>query len=101
MSTPRLELSVYGAKAAYPAFLADGLGNCARDNRPDDFTEDGTRTQQQENARERARRVCYGCPFLRQCRAWAVDTFQQGVYGATTTVERREIRERQGGSKAA
>jgi hypothetical protein len=101
MSTPRQELSVYGAEHAYPPYLAEGLGNCANDPSPDDFTEDGTRTRQERDARERARVVCYGCPFLLPCRAWAIDTKQQGVYGATTTAERRLINERRSSGQAA
>ena len=79
--------------AAYPPFLAQGLGNCATDEAPDDFTESGGRRSQVQR-RERARRVCIGCPFLDPCRTWAMDTKQNGVYGATTTQERRRIRAR-------
>ena len=79
--------------AAYPLFLAQGLGNCADDPMKDDFTEDGNR-RGQVRKRERARRVCIGCPFLDPCRTWAMDTKQNGVYGATTTQERRRIRAR-------
>lgn len=81
--------------AAYPLFLAQGLGNCATypNEMKDDFTEDGHRAGQIRR-RERARRVCAGCPFLIECRDWAMDTKQEGVYGATTTQERRRIRAR-------
>ena len=77
--------------AAYPPFLAQGLGACASDPFPDDFTEAGERTSQRRR-RERAARVCDGCPFKRPCREWATATKQQGVYGGTTTQERRRMR---------
>lgn len=91
--TPRAELSVYGAEHAYPPFLAEGRGRCATDLWPDDFTNDGI-GQADAMARERARRVCLRCPFRLRCAEWAIATVQQGVYGATTTQDRREIRER-------
>lgn len=79
--------------AAYPAFLAQGQGKCASvpTERLDDFTESGSRRSQVER-RERARRVCVGCPFRYPCANWAIETEQEGVYGATTTAERRHLR---------
>lgn len=77
--------------AAYPAFLAGGQGNCATDEFPDDFTEAGERTSQRHR-RARAVKVCNGCPFKQPCLEWAVETKQQGVYGGTTTQERRRMR---------
>lgn len=77
--------------AAYPAFLAQGLGKCATDPAPDDFTASGGRRSQVER-RERARRVCIGCPFRYACANWAMETDQEGVYGGTTTAERRRLR---------
>lgn len=86
----RQELSTYGAVPAYSPFLVTG-GACATEGNPDDFTEDGTRAAD-IRARERARHVCYLCPFRRPCKEWAIATVQQGVYGATTTEERRHLR---------
>ena len=88
MSNPYSAVTV---AAAYPTFLRDGAGKCKTHPTPDDFTEDGQRKGQRA-ARERARRTCWGCPFLKPCHAWAVDTMQEGVYGGTTTEERRNKR---------
>ena len=74
--------------AAYPPFLARGLGDCAGSAFPDDWTEDGDRPWQKA-MRERARSVCQGCPFKMPCRRWAAETDQQGMYGAVSTSERR------------
>lgn len=78
--------------AAYPAFLAQGLGKCATYpvSMRDDFTESGGRRSQVER-RERARRFCVGCPFRYPCANWALETGQEGVYGATTTAERKRL----------
>jgi WhiB family redox-sensing transcriptional regulator len=87
--------STFAASLAYPPFLADGIGACAGDPAPDDFTEDRHRHIYRD-LRERARQVCYGCPFVNPCREWALATYQQGMYGATTTQERRVLRRRAG-----
>lgn len=83
--------STFAAGLAYPPFLADGTGACAGDPAPDDFTEDRHRRIYRD-LRERARRVCKSCPFEIQCREWALATGQQGMYGGTTTQERRVLR---------
>jgi WhiB family redox-sensing transcriptional regulator len=41
-----------------------------------------------------AKKVCRRCPVLEQCRDWAVDTGQDGVWGGTTEAERRTLRRR-------
>ena len=76
--------------AAYPAFLRNGQGACATHMFPDDFTESGDRTSQRR-CRARAIKVCNGCPFKEPCLTWAIKTKQQGVYGATTTQERKAM----------
>lgn len=91
MTTTRPERATFGAEAAYPRFLAEGLGRCAGDLFPDDFTEDGIE-RAQVAMRERARRVCLLCPFRRVCAEWALEHHAQGVYGATTTREREGMR---------
>lgn len=74
--------------SAYPYFITEGRGACADDPFPDDFTEDGLRPWQKAQ-RERARLVCYECPFRAPCRQWAAETGQQGMYGGVSTRERR------------
>lgn len=86
--TPRPDVFIPGPEQEYPPFLAQGRGLCAGDPTPDDFTEEGDRPWQKA-ARERARGVCTFCPFRVPCRDWATETDQKGVYGATTTKERR------------
>jgi WhiB family transcriptional regulator, redox-sensing transcriptional regulator len=41
---------------------------------------------------ERALAVCRRCPVLATCRRYAMDTGQQGIWGATTDDERRAMR---------
>lgn len=87
----RQEDDTFGAVAAYPPFLAEGKGQCATFPEPDWFTEDGHR-ERQILKRKVAVMVCLGCPFRYPCANWALATDQQGVYGATTTAERKAMR---------
>lgn len=77
--------------AAYPTFLVSGQGLCGTDPFPDDFTEAGERTGQRKR-RARAAKVCTDCLFKEPCLTWAIETKQQGVYGGTTTQERKAMR---------
>lgn len=79
------------ARQEYPAFLADGAGDCATWPYPDDFTAEG-RTAAGRAAQERAKAVCRACPFRVGCLEWAERTNQEGVYGAATTTERARQR---------
>ena len=76
-----------------PRFLAEGRGNCAGYPSPDDFTEEGI-SRKDAATRRRAQRVCAGCPFKYPCANWAMEHNQEGVYGGTTTAERRRERAR-------
>ena len=44
---------------------------------------------------EQARAICRSCPARSVCRDWAVKTGQDGVWGATTESERRNLRRNQ------
>jgi len=39
-----------------------------------------------------AKAVCAGCPFRLECRRWATDTLQQGIWGGTDETERAMAR---------
>ncbi|KAB7850351.1 WhiB family transcriptional regulator [Streptomyces mobaraensis] len=44
---------------------------------------------------EQAKAVCFGCPVIDACRAWALDTHQDhGVWGGTSEAERRAYHRR-------
>lgn len=43
-----------------------------------------------------AKAVCSGCPFQRPCLAYALTHHVTGIWGATTTDERRSLRRRHG-----
>jgi WhiB family transcriptional regulator, redox-sensing transcriptional regulator len=40
---------------------------------------------------ERARAICRRCPVLNTCLRYAMDTHQEGIWGATTDDERRAM----------
>lgn len=40
----------------------------------------------------RAKETCAGCPFVKQCLQAALDNNETGVWGGTTTNERRKIK---------
>jgi WhiB family transcriptional regulator, redox-sensing transcriptional regulator len=42
---------------------------------------------------ERARAICRRCPVLTTCLRYAMDTHQEGIWGATTDDERRAMRQ--------
>jgi hypothetical protein len=49
-----------------------------------------------------AKRVCLGCEVRTQCLEWALKNGERGIWGATTTAQRRRIlRERQDGPDPA
>ena len=38
-----------------------------------------------------AKRVCASCPILSDCLKWAIDNFEEGVWGGTTGWERQRL----------
>lgn len=57
-------------------------------------TDFGGRTEESAAAVEAAKAICRPCPVRRECREWALDNENWGVWGGTTAYERRKIRER-------
>jgi WhiB family redox-sensing transcriptional regulator len=43
-----------------------------------------------------AKVLCWGCPVRRDCLTWALAADADGIWGGTTTDERRAVRKRQG-----
>lgn len=87
--TPRKGLQ--GTVAAYPPFLRDGQGKCA-DADPELFVTEGDRGARRARRLIEARSICATCPFRVPCAQWADDTNQSGVWGGTTTEQRRTRR---------
>lgn len=79
------------AVRAYPVFIAKGRGACG-DADPDLFTGYGDRGQNRRKREAVAKAVCAGCPFRLECRRWATDTLQQGIWGGTDETERAMAR---------
>ena len=82
--TPKNEV---GTKA--PAF--DGSQPCAQSDPdiffPDDFDDQASKTKQ-------AKLVCNSCTFIADCLDYALKTEMVGIWGGTTTYERKEMRKR-------
>lgn len=57
-------------------------------------TDFGGRTEESAAAVEEAKAICRPCPVKDECREWALDNENWGVWGGTTAYERRKIRER-------
>lgn len=62
----------------------DGTQPCAKD--PDRYTENWT---SRPIPVEVARRACEGCKFIELCRDYATEAKENGIWGGTTTEERR------------
>lgn len=85
-------------RRAFPPFMHGPIPMACKDaGDPDAFTEEGTTKAGRERT-ERAKAVCRMCPLRAVCAEWAITTGQLGVWGATTTAERRKMRQyRDGG----
>lgn len=58
------------------------------------FTPEGMCGTLARQYNERAKRLCRGCPIFWECRRFALETEQIGVWGGTDNVERDKIRVR-------
>lgn len=75
---------------AYPDF--PGAACHAPDVDPDLFVGDGDRGLKRQQRIAEAKAICWRCKWCHDCGLWAYRTHQTGVYGATTTSERDEMR---------
>lgn len=99
----RYALNSDRAVPAYPPFLADAVRTPCKDNKAtrDLFVMDEDRGLARERRVETAKVICSTCPFERECEQWAVDTYQTGVWGGTTDLERAHTRKRRTSYAAA
>lgn len=76
-----------GRKYLKLLFRLDGRQKCAEE--PDKWTENWTSRPIPE---EVAERMCAGCPFLEECRDYALEAGEdKGIWGGTTPDMRRKI----------
>ena len=74
------------AQPERPNWMAQG--SCL-DHHPDDWYADSG------YAMQRAKRICAGCPSLRECLDWALETNEQwGIFGGLTRQERVNLKRR-------
>lgn len=76
----------------YPNFYNKGTAPCTQADW-DDFIPP-LDAPESAIATARAKKVCRGCNYLSECLEWAVYNGEPGVWGGTTTQERRRIRSR-------
>jgi WhiB family redox-sensing transcriptional regulator len=83
----RLDVSVSG-----PPWLKGEDAPCRRSD-PELLFPDNYGLQYRKQIEE-ARDLCLSCPFLEDCRSWAVSMpeLNHGIYAATTPPQRRRIR---------
>lgn len=86
------------AERVYPPFMAERghLARCTMAN-ADLFTSYGDRRGTRVKREALAKAVCVECPLRIECRDWATDTYQQGVWGGTNEIERGFLRSPKGG----
>ena len=82
----------------FPKFIDKGKPKCAETD-PDIFFPDPEVPGSEERTR-RAKRVCASCPYLDECKQWAIDNYEIGIWGGTTDSDRRGIRRGQRPNKA-
>lgn len=80
---------IYGDK--YPDFWSKGPAPCSVD--PDAMFPEGRGMHSQE---QRMVVVCNGCPYLAECRQFAIENDEWGVWGGTTREQRKVIRKELG-----
>lgn len=75
----------------YPDFTSKGPPPCSMTD-PDAFFPEAENEGSISRANE-AKKVCLsGCPYIKECFAWAMSNREQGVWGGTSTKERITLR---------
>lgn len=80
-------------KRAYPRFLDERRGLCAGED-PELFSDTTGRGRVRLDRMDKAKKICAQCPFKAPCLAFALETFQEGVWGGTADEERTWMRRR-------
>lgn len=75
-----------------PAWMAEAA--CRGRPTAEFFPPPGRGGQHERSRGADALLVCERCPVARSCASWANEEGLEGIYGATTTAERREMRHR-------
>lgn len=76
---------LYGDR--YPDFWSKGAALCSAD--PDTFFPEGRGAPYRE---KEVAKLCKGCPYLIECRQFAIENDEWGVWGGTTREERKVMR---------
>lgn len=76
---------------AYPRFLDERRGLCATED-PELFSDTTGRGRARLDRMDKAKAICAECPFKAPCLAFALETFQEGVWGGTNDEERTWMR---------
>lgn len=80
-----------GISSKFPTFFSKSIGspNCASAD-PESFFPEKNKPDIKQIAM--ARKVCSTCPYIKECREWAIDHHEVGVWGGTTEMDRKRIR---------
>lgn len=73
----------------FPDFFDKGRPKCSEVD-PDIFFPEPDQPNAGATIRE-AKRVCETCPYLEECREWAISHGEMGIWGGTTETERRRL----------
>lgn len=76
--------------AFYPDFYGKGPAACTEVD-PDLFFADPEEPNYLKIT-SKAKKICGTCIYIAECREWAIETNEQGVWGGTSKNERRKIR---------
>lgn len=78
--------AIYGDK--FPDFWGKGTAPCSAD--PDVFFPEGRGADAKE---KQVAKFCQGCPYIKECLQFALENDEWGVWGGTTRLQRKPMRE--------